>query len=70
MTGKASVVDVRAASKLHPTAILVSAKADRTTTATRLTAVPVTHMLALGKPSGSLMSGARPGCHDMEALPA
>eukprot|EP00969_Alexandrium_andersonii_P270445 11953762-Alexandrium_andersonii.AAC.1 len=59
-----------AAGKLHPTAILVSAKADRATFAMRLAAVPVAHMLALGKPGGSFMSGAGPGCHDMEASPA
>eukprot|EP00969_Alexandrium_andersonii_P214744 9484016-Alexandrium_andersonii.AAC.1 len=32
--------------------------------------MPIAHMLAFGKPSCSLVSGTRPGCHDMTASPA
>eukprot|EP00969_Alexandrium_andersonii_P166839 7372556-Alexandrium_andersonii.AAC.1 len=36
----------------------------------RPTVVPVIQVLTLGRPSGSLMRGARSGCHDVEALHA
>eukprot|EP00969_Alexandrium_andersonii_P255334 11286771-Alexandrium_andersonii.AAC.1 len=60
MAGKASVVNVVTAGKLHPSAILVSARADGTAITVRPAGMPVAHVLALGKPGGSLMGRTRP----------
>eukprot|EP00969_Alexandrium_andersonii_P164735 7281795-Alexandrium_andersonii.AAC.1 len=66
MSGKASAVNAVTALKLYPAAILVSAKANWAAIALRMTVMPVIHVLTLGKPAGSLVSRARPGCHDMK----
>eukprot|EP00969_Alexandrium_andersonii_P371877 15480475-Alexandrium_andersonii.AAC.1 len=70
MAGKTSTVNVVTAGKLYPSAILVSAQADWTAITVRLASMPVTRMLALGKPGGSLMGRTRPQCRDVKALPA
>eukprot|EP00969_Alexandrium_andersonii_P007385 322004-Alexandrium_andersonii.AAC.1 len=70
MVGKASKVNAVPARQLQPPAILVSAKADGAAVAVRPTTMPVAHMLTLGEPGGSLVRSARPGCHDVKALPA
>eukprot|EP00969_Alexandrium_andersonii_P169528 7494308-Alexandrium_andersonii.AAC.1 len=59
-------MDVVSAFKLRPAAILVIAKASWATIAMRVTVQPVIHVVALGKPPGSFVSCARPGCHDMQ----